>query len=88
MKVQTFDVYSGELFVAMEALVSQIHGFEDGWFSAHEANMTRMEAEQIAAFLLHKLAHELDDLKLNEALCNVRYLDGSNNGEQEHASNR
>ena len=88
MKIQTFDIYSAALFVAVEALVSQIHGFEDGWFSSHEANMTRMEAEQIAALLLHKLANELDDLVLNEALCNVRYSDGSNNGEQEYASNQ
>ena len=73
MKVQTFDIYSDELFVAIEALVSQIHGFEEGWFSSHEANMTRMEAQQIAAFLMHRLASELDDIKLNEALCYVRY---------------
>lgn len=80
-------IHSISLCVALESFIQQIHAFENGWFSAHEANMTRLEAEQIAAYFLYKfMAEYLDDTALNEALCAVRYQTGE--GEQDATSNQ
>ena len=73
-------IYTQELSDTLEDLVDYVWGFESDEFSAGEANLTRQEAEIMAAKLIQRrcyyCASESDGLTLVELLATLRWGGG------------
>ena len=70
-------IYTPELAQTLEDLVDYVWGFESDEFSAGEANLTRQEAEIMAAQLIQRrcyhCAYESDGIVLVELLATLRW---------------